>query len=226
MKASDNLKGLYKISGIMAIVIVLLIPVQMFIFMAWPPPDNALDYYLLFQKNWFLGLLSLDLLYILNNVLLIFVYLGLYAALTHANQTYMLVALVLGLIGIAAYYASTAAFEMLTLSNQYALANTAELKLQCLASGQTMLAVYKGTAFNVYYVLNAITLLIISSIMLRDFTFSKVTAIWGLASGILMLIPTTAGTIGLFFGIASLIPWTVFSILIALRFFKLSHQQT
>jgi Domain of unknown function (DUF4386) len=220
---SDNFKELYRIGGIAAIIIVSLIPVQLFIFVAWPPPDKALDYFLLFQKNWFLGLLSLDLLYILNNVLLIFVYLGLYAALRQANQTYMLIALVLGFIGIAAYYASTAAFEMLSLSKQYTLASTEELKLQCLASGQTMLAVYKGTAFNVYYVLNAITLLIMSSVMLHDFTFSKPTAIWGLASGVLMLLPTTAGTIGLIFGIASLLPWIIFSILIALRFFKLSH---
>jgi hypothetical protein len=112
---------------------------------------------------------------------------------------------------------------MLSLGRQYTFASSEELKLQCIASGQAMLAVYKGTAFNVYYVLNAITLLIISSIMLRDFTFSKVTSIWGLASGVLMLLPTTAGTIGLIFGISSLLPWTVFSILIALRFFKLSH---
>ena len=36
----------------------------------------------------------------------------------------MLIALVLGLIGIAAYYASNTSFEMLSLSNQYAVAIT------------------------------------------------------------------------------------------------------
>ncbi|MBY0433595.1 MAG: DUF4386 family protein [Cyclobacteriaceae bacterium] len=224
MKSPDSLKGLYKIGGVMALVIVVLIPVQIFIFIAWPPPDNPLDYFLLFQKNWLLGLLSLDLLYnILNNTLLIFVYLGLYAALKRANQASMLIALILGVIGIAAYYSSTAAFEMLSLSNKYTLASTAELRLQYLASGQTMLAIYKGTAFNVYYVLNAITLLIISRVMLTDSTFSKTNALWGLISGILMLVPTTAGTIGLILGIVSLIPWIVFSVLTASRFFKLSQ---
>lgn len=218
------MKDLYKISGIAALIIVVFIPIQLFIFVNWPPPENPLGYFLLFQENWFLGLLSLDLLYILNNVLLVLVYLGLYEALKKANQSYMLIALALGLTGITAYYASTIAFEMLSLSNQYTLAGTEELKLQCLASGQTLLLTYKGTAFNVYYVLNAFTLLIISVVMLRDKTFSKATAIWGLASGILMLIPTTAGTIGMIFGITSLIPWIVFSILIALKFFKVSRQ--
>lgn len=224
MEAIDNLKGLCKIGGIMAIVIVLIIPIQMSIFIAWPPPDNALNFFTLFQNNWLLGLLSLDLLYILSNALLIFVYLGLYAALRDVNQAYMTIALILGFIGIAAYYASSVAFEMLSLSKQYAMAETAELKLQCLTSGQTMLVTYKGTAFDVYYVLNAITLLIISRVMFQDNTFSKSTAIWGLISGFLMLIPTTAGTIGLTFGIASLIPWTVFSILTAKRLFKLCNK--
>ena len=224
MESTDNLNGLYKIGGIMAIIIVILIPVQMIIFISFPPPDNALDFFNLFNKNWLLGLLSLDLLYILNNVLLIFVYLGLYAALRRVNQSYMIIALILGFIGIAAYFASTVAFEMLSLSKQYAIAETNELKIQCLTSGQIMLVTYKGTAFDVYYVLNAIALIIISKVMLHDNTFSKSTAIGGLISGILMLIPTTAGTIGLTFGIASLIPWTVFSILIAKRFFKLSNE--
>ncbi len=188
-------------------------------------PDNALNFFNLFRDNWLLGLLSLDLLYILSNALLIFVYLGLYAALRHVNQSYMTIALILGFIGIAAYYASSVAFEMLSLSKQYAIAETTELKLQCLTSGQIMLVTYKGTAFDVYYVLNAITLLIISKVMFQDNTFSKSTAIWGLISGILMLIPTTAGTIGLTFGIASLVPWTVFSILIAKRLYRLSKEK-
>lgn len=226
METIDNLKPLCRIGGIMAIVIVLIIPIQMGIFIAWPPPDNALDFFKLFQNNWLLGLLSLDLLYILSNAFLIFVYLGLYAALRHVNQAYMTIALILGFIGISAYYASSIAFEMLSLSKQFAMAGTTELKLQCLTSGQTMLVTYKGTAFDVYYVLNAITLIIISRVMFQDKTFSKSTAIWGLISGILMLIPTTAGTIGLTFGIASLIPWIIFSILIAKRLFKLSYKNT
>ncbi len=225
IKFSDNLKELYKIGGIMAIIIVILIPIQMFIFIVWPPPDNVLDFFDLFNKNWLLGLLSLDLLYILNNILLIFVYLGLYSALRRVNQAYMLIALILGLIGIASYYASTVAFEMLSLSKQFSIAENEELNMQLLTAGKIMLETYKGTAFDVYYVLNAITLLIISKVMFQDKIFSKATAIWGLISGVLMLIPTTAGILGLTFGIASLIPWTVFSILIAKRLFRLSNQK-
>lgn len=223
METANNLKALYRVGGIMAIIIVILIPIQITIFIAWPPPSNVHEFFELFNKNWFLGLLNLDLLYILNNLLLIFVYLGLYAALKKVNQAYMLIALILGLVGIASYYASTVAFEMLSLSKQFAVAGNVETKSQLVAVGMVMLETYKGTAFDVYYVLNAITLIIISRVMFQDNTFSKSTAIWGLISGILMIIPTTAGTIGLTFGIASLVPWTVFSILIAKRFFRLNH---
>lgn len=205
----------------MAIIIVVLIPIQIAIFIAWPPPANVLDFFELFNKNWFLGLLSLDLLYILNNILLIFVYLGLYAALRKVNQAYMLAGLVLGLVGIASYYSSTVAFEMLSLSKQFATTVNVETKSQLVAAGMVMLEAYKGTAFDVYYVLNAITLIIISRVMFQDNTFSKSTAIWGLTSGILMILPTTAGIVGLALGIASLVPWTIFSILIAIRFFKI-----
>jgi hypothetical protein len=113
----------------------------------------------------------------------------------------MAFALAIGLVGIAAYFASNTAFE--------------------LAAGQAMLAIYQGSASNVYYVLNAIALLLISTVMLRSNIFSKVTAYWGILAGVLMLVPSTAGTIGIAFAFASLVPWAIFSVLIARRLFRL-----
>jgi hypothetical protein len=219
---AENWNKLLKFGGVAAIIIVLLIPLQITIFAVFPPPADPLGFYELFHQHWLLGLLSLDLLYIINNIIIIFVYLGLFAALRKTNFALMLIALVVGLIGIAAYFASTVAFEMLSLSNQYFQASTFELKEQLLAAGQAMLVRYKGTSFDVYYVMNAVTLLIVSRVMFQDKTFSRSTAIWGLISGILMIIPSTAGTIGLIFSLLSLIPWIVFSIMIAKRLFNLS----
>jgi hypothetical protein len=51
----------------------------------------------------------------------------------------MTIALALGLLGVAAYFASTAAFEILSLSNQYAAATTAAQKSTLLAAGQVLL---------------------------------------------------------------------------------------
>ena len=215
---------LCRLGGIMALIVVAIIPVQIFIFGLWPPPKEVLGFFELLHKNWFLGLLSLDLLYLVNNILLAFVYLALFAALRNTKAYAMFIALVLGFIGIAVYYSSTAAFEMLSLSKQYFATPDAQLQQQLLAAGQAIHEGYKGTAFDVYYILNGIALVIIGFAMLNDpaKTFSKRTAIWGLISAFLMTIPSTFGIVGLIFSIASLVPWIVFSILISKQLFAIS----
>ena len=137
-------------------------------------------FFTVFQNNWLLGLLNLDLLYIVTNVLMILIYLALYAALKRTSESSIAIALTLGLVGIAAYFASNTAFEMLSLSNQYAAATTEAQSTMFLGSGQAMLEIYKGTAFAVYYVLNAAALLIFAAVMLRSNIFSKVTAYIGI----------------------------------------------
>ena len=216
-------RGLYKISGVAALIGVALIPVQIVVLAVWPPPAAALGFFELFERNWLLGLLSLDLLYLLQNVLLVLIYLSLYVALRRINESLMTVALALGLVGIAAYFPSNTAFEMLDLSNRYAGAEIEAQRAALLAAGEGMLATYVGTAFDVYYVLNAIALLIIAVVLLQSGVFGRVTAYVGLLSGVLMSIPSTAGTIGLIFALASLLPWAVFSVLVARRLLRLAR---
>ncbi|MFC1972481.1 hypothetical protein ACFLVE_03645, partial [Chloroflexota bacterium] len=129
----------------------------------------------------------------------------------------------LGLVGIAAYFASNTAFEMLSLSGQYAAATTDAQRAIFLGAGQVMLEIYKGTAFDVYYVLTAVALLIISAVMLRSNIFSKITAYVGILMGVLMLVPSTAGTIGLYFALISLVPTAIWLILITRRLFQLGQ---
>lgn len=216
-------KPLYRVGGAAALTIVGIMVIQIIVFIAWPPPSTVLGYFTLFHKNGLLGLLSLDLLYIVDTVLVIPLYLALYAALRRASPSFMAIALALGLVGIAAYFASNTAFEMLSLSNQYAAATTDVQRSLFQASGQAMLAIYQGTAFDVYYILNAVTMLIISVVMLRSTLFGKVTAYLGIVAGVLMLIPSTAGTIGLYFAFGSLAPTVIWLILIGRRLFMLAQ---
>ena len=221
MESTQNTWNLlYKVGGIAAICSVALIPIQIVIFTVWMPPTEVLDWFALFQENWLLGLLSLDFLYILNNSLILLLYLALYLRLKEANPSLMTIAFLVGVVGATVYYASNTGFEMLTLSNLYAAAETTAEKAMLMASARTMLTIYTGTAFNSYYVLNGIALLLISIVMLKSEIFSKASAYWGLAAAIFMSIPSTAGTIGLIFALVSLIPWTVFCILVARRFIK------
>jgi len=219
---------LFHLGGIMALIVVAIIPAQIVIFGLWPPPKEVLGFFELFQRNKLLGLLSLDLLYLVNNILLTFVYLALFAALRNTKAFPMFLALVMGFIGIAVYYSSTVAFEMMSLSKNYYASSEPLSQQQMLAAGQAVMERYKGTAFDVYYILNGIALVIIGFSMLNDpaKTFSRATAIWGLVSAFLMTIPSTFGTIGLIFSIASLLPWIVFSVLMARRLFVLSKMDS
>jgi hypothetical protein len=133
----------------------------------------------------------------------------------------MAIALTAGLVGIAAYFASTTAFEMLSLSDQYAAATTEAQRSMFLAAGQAMLAIWQGTAFDVGYVLEGVALLIIAIVMLRNTLFSKKTAYVGILLGVMSLVPPTAGTIGLLFALGSLVPLEIWDILIARRLFQL-----
>lgn len=228
-KTGFNLNGefnwdkLCKIGGIAALVIVSLIPIQIIIFTLFPPPETTIGFFKLFHENWLIGLLSLDLLYYINNGLLVLVYLGLFASLRKIDFTNMLIALIIGFIGIAVYYASTVGFEMLSVSKQYFSTESIELKQQLLAVGHGLIYKYKGTAFDVYYVFNAIALLLISKTMYKSKDLGKTAATWGMIAGVFMIIPSTAGIIGLISSLISLIPWIIFSLLIGQKLMQLDQ---
>ena len=214
-----------RIGGMAAFAMLAIMIAQIVIFIIWPPPATVEGFFQLFQSNKLLGLLSMDLLYIANNTLLILFYLGLFSALKNNNFSAVLIALVLGVVGVAAYYASNTAFEMLSLSNLFAATGDETQRTMFLTAGQSMLEVYKGTAFDTYYVLNGIALLIFAFVALKSRIFSKTTAWFGLAAGILMSIPSSAGRLGLVFSLLSLIPWAVFSIMAAVRLLRLSARE-
>lgn len=149
-------------------------------------------------------------------------YLALYAALKKASESFMAIAMTLGLVGLAAYFSSNPAFEMLSLSNQYWGATTDAQRSVALAAGQAMLATFTGSAFNVYYVFGAAALLIISIVMLRSRIFGRATAYVRILASIFMMIPSSAGKIGLFFAFISLLPTFPLLIMVGRRMFQLA----
>jgi hypothetical protein len=214
-------KALYRVAAVAALLMVVFIPIQSIVFVLWPPPNTVIGWFRLFQHNWLLGLLDMDLLLIVDQILMGLVLLALCAALKGASPSLMAIALTAGLEGIAAYFASSTAFNMLSLSSQYAAATTVAQRALFEASGQATLALWQGTAFDVSYVLEGVALLLIAVVMLRSNTFSKATASVGMLLGVVMLVPPTGGTIGLLFSLGSLVPLEIWLILIARRLFQL-----
>lgn len=147
-----------------ALASVALIVVQVGIYFAWPPPETTTELFELLLNNPILGAISLDAIYIVSNLLVYLLYFALAVALWRVSPSAVVVALAIGVLGMAAYMASPRPVEMLSLAWAYSGADAAE-RVALVATGDGMIATWKGTAFDVYYFSNLVTLLILSLLM-------------------------------------------------------------
>lgn len=223
-KRHNPWRGLYLSAGVSALFMTALIVTQIAVYAIWMPPSDAEGMLALMGRSPALGLLSMDLLYLVDSVLLVIIYLGLYIALRPTGESPMLIATALGIIGVAAYFASNPAFEMLYLGRAYAAAAAPEERAAVVAAARGFMEGYKGTAFNVYYVLNTLYLFVMTPVMRKSGIFGKTAVISGFAAAVLMIIPSSAGTIGLYCSLASLAPWLVWLVAVAPRFFALAKR--
>jgi hypothetical protein len=62
-RTNTNWKLLYRVGGVAALITAVLIPIQIVVFVAWPPPleGPASAWFTLLQENRLFGLLGLDL---------------------------------------------------------------------------------------------------------------------------------------------------------------------
>ena len=103
---------------------------------------------------------------------------------------------------------------MLSLGNQYTGATTEAQRAVFLAAGHVMLVNWQGTAFDVSYILGSASTVIVSVTMLRSHRlFSRAAAYFGIAAGVLMFVPPTAGPIGLTMSVISVMAAAVCSAL-------------
>jgi hypothetical protein len=214
-EVSKDWSLLNKVGAVAALIIVGFMPLQMVVFFVWPPPTTVSGWFGLFSENAIVGLLDMDLLLILDYVLLVLVFLALWGVLRRGNEPLVTVALIFQIVGTAAYFSSATAFEMLSLSSQYATVTTDSERSILLSAGQAMLASWQGTAFNVSYVIGAIAALIMSLVMLKNRQlFGRFAAHTGIVAGVLGLVPSTDGQVGLVFSLISLPPLTIWLVLV------------
>ena len=170
-------------------------------------------------------MLDLDLLLVTSYVVMIPLYLALYVALRRVSQSFMTIALAFNMLGAALILGVNPGAAMLTLSDRYAAATTDAQRAIFLAAGQALITNWSGSAFVVGYLLGGIGVLITAAVMLRSRIFSKFIAYTGLVMGALMLVPASAGTVGLLLSLVSLAPTVIWLILIARRLFQLAAPQ-
>nr|NLI50345.1 hypothetical protein [Propionibacterium sp.] len=213
--------GLLSWGGWGALGSVALIVVQIVVFALWPPVHTVTEVFDLMVRNPALGLISLDALYIVNNLLVWLFYLGLGAALLPVSRSVVVLAVGLGTLQMAAYLASNPAVELLTLAQAHLRADpAARATLQ--AAGEALLAGWKGTAFLTYYWLGAAVLFLFFWLLRRSDALPRAAAWWALAAAILMLVPSPFGLVGTTLALASLVPWSVLCLLSGRRLLRLA----
>jgi hypothetical protein len=220
--ADSNWDWLYKIGGAAAMLSLVFFPIQIIIFLVNPPPDSVIGWFRLFQDNPLIGLLDLDLLLIVDQVLSILIFLALYVALRRAQESFMAISVALGLVSIVLFIASNPAFAMLSLSDQYAAATTEAQRAVFLAAGQAMLVTWQGSAFQVSYLLGSIAIIMLSAVMLRSKLFSKTTAYLGILANVIAL-GLYVPVIGIYISVFSVVFLWVWYLLIARRLFQLGR---
>ena len=226
--ADSRWNWLYKLGGAGALLTVGLLPIQIIVFIAWPPPgfqptlSTVIGYFTLLHNHKLLGLIDLDFLLIVDQVLAIPIALALYVILRRASESFMLLATALSLVAITTYLASNTNFSMLSLSDQYAAGTTDAERSLFVAAGLAMMAIYTGTAFRVSYILGSIAMIIVAAVMLRSNIFSRVIAWVGILASVIGL-GLYVPKIGLYLAFLSVPFIAVWDVLIARRLFQLGH---
>ncbi|TXT58535.1 MAG: conserved membrane protein of unknown function [Promethearchaeota archaeon] len=166
------------------------------------------------------GLISLDLFMVILEVMLIPQMLALYMALRSINESYALIALAFGLMGILLIFTARPLAEMVYLSEQYAAATNESTKAHYLAAGEAVYSAFNGTTWMMSNIFIGISYTISSLIMIRSKYFSKSTAYTGIILSIIgfgFLIPT----IGTILSLIGTIGGIIWYILLAKSFYKL-----
>jgi hypothetical protein len=205
-----------------AAVAVLLVPVQIVVFTLYPFPDTVSGWFSLLQGTRLAGLVDLDLLLVVDNVLLVVIALAIYLALRRTNASLTTLAIGMWLVSLVLLITANPAIQMLDLSHQYAIAGSAGDRATALAAGQALLATWQGTAFQVSYLIGALATITIGWVMLHSPSFSRPTGYAFLTGNVLSLglyLPTVGLAISAFSGI---VLWVWFG-LIARDFLRLGR---
>jgi len=211
-------QGLYRIGAVAALISVVIIPISIVAFFIWPPfPDDILA---VIQEDWLAGLMSLDFMYLLANAFAIPFFLVLYVTLKEVDESWALIALILGLLGLVCLVPARPIPEMFALSDQYAAATTDAERAIYQAAGEAILALFHGMAYHVHYILGSASLLISSFLMLRSDTFGRATAYVGIVTNVVVF-GLYVPEVGVYISMLSVVGYVIWYILIARRLLQL-----
>ncbi len=242
--ADPTWRNLYKVGAAAALIAALVFRrnlgvAEIPLFTGTALPGTVDSWFTLLHSNPLLGLTLLNVFDIANYALVGLMFLAIYLALKPTDKRFTLIASVLGLCGMVAYFVSNSAFPMLSLSNQYATATTDAQKSTLLTAGQATLtngynpsAVYQSTGFYLSLLLVALAGLIMSIVMLRSRVFGKIAAYTGIMASLLDLVyivglvfvpETDVALLGIICIATAGLLLMIWHLLIGLRLYRLSQ---
>jgi hypothetical protein len=224
--ADPRWKDLYRIGGISSIFVAVSVLLAIIAFFIWPfkPGFTSTEnIFMTLQNDRLGGLISLDLLMLLIAPVSMLPFLALYVALKRVNESYAFIALALGVLAVAVLIPSRPLVELVALSDKYTAATSEVERSQYLAAGESLHALFNGTAWAAQTIFFLLAGLINGLLMLRARPFSKATAWTGIVASIIGLgffVPI----VGMVLLFANTILSVIWSILLARDFFKLERQ--
>jgi hypothetical protein len=160
-------------------------------------PQTAIERFVQFHDNKFMGLYNLDLLNIIDQMILIPAFFALYAAHRHVNKAYSLLAFTIFLFGSVILVANNTALPMYELSHKYFTTTVETQKAFYAAAGESMLARGAHGSSGVFlgFFIPNIANLIMAIVMLQGGVFSKVNSWVGIIGSILILLYVVLGIV-------------------------------
>lgn len=224
--ADPRWKDLYRVGGYTSIVLFIIPLIAVTAYFIWPyiPGEAPLtDIYALVQENPLGAFFALDTPVLIGALFTVSLVVALYAALKSVNESYALLALVLGVLATAALIPMRPVTEIVALSNLYTAAETVAAQERYLAAGEALIQTFHGSAWLVYMALTAISFLISTMLMLQSDLFPRPTAYVGIVANLLIagIFVPAVGTLLLFGGTLVGMVW---SIQLARNFLRLARQ--
>jgi len=215
-------QALFKTGGWAAVVSLVFFPIQIAVFMLRPMPTTIVGWFELLHDSPLVGLVHLDLLLMVDQVLIALILLALFVALRRMNPSLVVIAGLLGLISVALFISADPAFGMLSLSDQYFAATGEAQRTSLLGAGGAMIALWQGSAFQASYILGSIAPVLFCLVMLRSRSFGRATAILGIVSNVVAL-GLYVPVIGIYISVFSVVFLWVWYLLVARDLFRLGR---
>lgn len=229
-------RSLYTVGGAAALTSLLVVLLDIVLSIlpgpATPEPGKGtvIDWFVLLQDSWFMGIRGLGFLNVVNMTLAIPLFFALYGAHRRANGAYATLAAILLSIGATVYITNNAALPMLDLGRQYAASTSESERAQLVAAGQALLARSEdftpGSFLGFFF--SEVGQIAMAIVMLRSGVFSRVTAWAGITGFVLLFVFTVWATfVPVFYDVAMLVAMVgglssmLWNILVARRLFQL-----